>query len=45
VKQFYWIAAGAFVGLVVGSFFGTQSAVAGAGIGTAAGIAISTEYR
>ena len=43
MKQFYWIAAGAFVGLVVGSFFGTQ--FAGAGIGTAAGIAISAEYR
>ena len=45
MKLSYWIAIGAGAGLAVGSFFGTEFAIAGAGIGTAAGIAISTGSR
>jgi hypothetical protein len=45
MKGPYWPLIGAVVGLVAGSAFGTQYAIAGIGIGMAGGLAIYVGMR
>lgn len=45
MKNWYWIAIGALVGLGCGALFGADYAIAGTGIGIAGGIAIAIGMR